>query len=105
MSRSIIQERKECFICRALSDGIGEVKSEGLERHHIMFGYSSKDRDYSEHFGLWVWLCHEHHREGELSPHKSKRTNIALRKVAQAAFEQKHSHEEWMRIFRVNYRE
>lgn len=105
MSRSIIQDKKECFICRALSDGIGEVKSEGLERHHIMFGYSSKDRDYSEHFGLWVWLCPAHHKTDELAPHVSKRTNIALRKVAQAAFEQKHSHEEWMRIFRVNYRE
>lgn len=108
MSASIIQDTRECYIRRAfanLENYCGPLSDEGLERHHIMFGYSSKDRIYSEHFGLWVYLCPEHHRTGDVAPHQSKGTDNTLRRIAQTAFERKYSHEYWMQIFRKNYLE
>ena len=114
MSASIVQVSgtKECFLCRALkneqSDTLAELSDQGLERHHIMFGYSSNDRNYSERYGLWVWLCPYHHREAPESVHKSKKTNLALRRIAQMVFEMEYGTDgrlEWMRLFRRNYLE
>lgn len=106
MSKSIIQKRKECYICRAfanLNNYGGDLASIGLEKHHIIFGFSSKNRDNSEKYGLWVWLCPLHHRIDDISPHKSMITNIAMRRIAQKAFEQEHTHAEWMHMFGRNY--
>jgi hypothetical protein len=51
MTKSIIQQTKEvCFICGA-STSI---------RHHIYHGTGL--RQVSEREGLWVYLCHDHHR-------------------------------------------
>ena len=106
MSRSIIQEKKECYICRAfmnLENDMRELPEKGLEKHHIMFGFSSHNRKLSEKYGLWVWLCPKHHKWDDISPHKSKITNIATRRIAQRAFELKYSHEKWMELFGKNY--
>lgn len=106
MSKSIIQDKKECYICRAflnLENDTSELPEYGLERHHIMFGYSSKNRKLSEKYGLWVWLCPKHHKWDEISPHKSKVTNIAMRRIAQRAFEQKFPKSKWMELFGKNY--
>ena len=106
MSRSIIQEKKECYICRAfmnLENDMRELPEKGNEKHHIMFGFSSKNRKLSEKYGLWVWLCPKHHKWDDISPHKSKITNIAMRRIAQRAFELKYSHEKWMELFEKNY--
>ena len=106
MSKSIIQEKKECYICRAfmnLENDMRELPEKGLEKHHIMFGFSSNNRKLSEKYGLWVWLCPKHHKWDDISPHKSKITNIATRRIAQRAFELKYSHEKWMELFGKNY--
>ena len=106
MSKSIIQEKKECYICRAfmnLENDMRELPEKGLEKHHIMFGFSNKNRKLSEKYGLWVWLCPKHHKWDDISPHKSKITNIATRRIAQRAFELKYSHEKWMELFGKNY--
>ena len=51
MSKSIISNEKRCFRCGTTI---------WLERHHIFGGAMRKK---SEHFGLWVYLCHRHHNE------------------------------------------
>lgn len=48
---SIMQNKKECFICQSQIN---------LEEHHIFFG--NANRRLSEQDGLKVWLCVEHHR-------------------------------------------
>ena len=49
--KSIIQNKKRCFICE---------RETGLEEHHVFFG--TANRKLSEKDGLKVWLCYEHHR-------------------------------------------
>lgn len=71
-----------------------------LERHHVLGGVAN--RPLSEKFGLWVWLCHEHHT-GNAGAQYDREKGDALKQLAQIAFEGKHSHDEWMQVFRKNY--
>ena len=93
MSESIICNEKVCFRC-------GTTK--GLHRHHIISG--SAFRKKSEKYGLWVYLCVEHHT-GDTGVHslKGMSYNYYLRKIAQERFEMTHTHEEWMKEFKRNY--
>lgn len=72
----------------------------GLELHHVMSG--TANRKLSEQNGLTVWLCREHHT-GDSGVHKNREKADALKGLAQIAFEARHSHDEWMQIFRKNY--
>lgn len=47
MSKSILQDEKECYIT-----GL----KEGLHKHHI---YPGANRKNSEKYGFWVWLSPE----------------------------------------------
>ena len=49
--RSIMQTRKECYVCYDTSN---------LEIHHSLYG--TANRKLAEKDGLKVWLCAEHHR-------------------------------------------
>lgn len=92
MAKSILQQGDpRCFFCGSQLD---------LEAHHCFGGVAN--RKLSEKYGLKVWLCAYHHR-GTEGVHSSYEANKKLKQIAQEAFEQKHSHEEWMRIFRKNY--
>ena len=79
MMESIMQDIKECFLCREEmieNNNFKRLPSSDLECHHIMHG--TANRKISEHYGLKVWLC-------------------------QKRFEQIFSHEEWMNLFMKNY--
>ena len=56
----------------------------------------------SEKYGLWVWLCHEDHT-GRDGAQYNREKGDALKQLAQIAFEARHSHDEWMQVFRKNY--
>lgn len=57
MAKSILQARRECYICREMYC----IKNErDLERHHVFGGPL---RPISEQYGLTVYLCRRHHRE------------------------------------------
>ena len=86
-----MQHAKICFFCGRVTD---------LERHHVLGGVAN--RPLSEKFGLWVWLCPECHRDSHGAQYDRKK-NRKLKELAQIAFEARHSHEEWMQIFRKNY--
>ena len=76
MSRSIMQDRKECYLCRKKieDEGItGRPKDVPLEEHHVMHG--TANRRLSEHYGLKVWLCAEHHRTGKKAVHNCRETD------------------------------
>ena len=88
---SILQDDKVCYLCG---------KQYGLECHHIFAGVAN--RRISEKHGLKVWLCAACHRGTEGAQY-SKETNLRLKQEAQAAFEQTHSHGEWMALIRKNY--
>lgn len=95
---SIIQEKKECYICG--DSGIEDMC--GLEEHHIFGG---SNRKWSEKYGLKVYLCGEKcHRNGPQAVHRNKETNCRIKKAGQRAFEEHFgTREEFMKIFGRNY--
>ena len=52
MSESIMQTRRECYVCR-MKYGVETVKD--LEEHHVLNGPL---RPVAEQYGLKVYLCH-----------------------------------------------
>ena len=92
-SKSILQQGDpRCFFCGRLN---------GLERHHVLGGVAN--RPLSEKYGLWVWCCDFHHRDPKEGVQYNREKGDALKRLAQINFEGKHSHDEWMEIFRKNY--
>ncbi|WP_367567782.1 phosphoenolpyruvate carboxykinase [Lacrimispora sp.] len=75
--KSVLQDTKECYICRCTSC---------LEDHHIFFGTSNRKR--SEKRGLKVWLCGNHHRNSPDAVHKNRQSDLRLKEMAQAYYEQ-----------------
>ena len=99
---SIIQTEKECFLC---GSRIPTGYWDGLEDHHIFFGYSSNNRDNSEALGLKVWLCGETcHRNGKKSVHKDRETDLLLKRIAQEAYENTYgSRADFIKVFGKSY--
>ena len=91
MSKSLLRDEKECYLCG---------RRTGLERHHIMAG--TANRKLSEKYGLWVWLCHDCHTGQDGAQYDAEKAK-ALKQDAQKAFEKAYGHEDWMRVFRKNY--
>ena len=90
--KSIIQQGEpRCFLCG---------RRVNLERHHILGGVAN--RPLSEKFGLWVWLCHEHHT-GTDGAQYNREKGDSLKRLAQIAFEAKYDRKTWMETFRKNY--
>ncbi len=103
-----MQSTKECYLCRRDAEAMdyhGDLTDKGLDRHHIMYGYGS--RQQSEHWGVWCWLCKKHHNEdhGLFAVHYNRELDRILRRSAEQAFIERHSFEEWMRAFGKNYLE
>lgn len=89
--KSILQDRKECFMC-------GTVLN--LEKHHVLFG--SAMRRIADKLGLTIWLCSEHHR-GKYGPHQNRDTDLRLKRFAQSCYEDKHDRFDWMAKVGRNY--
>lgn len=58
MSKSIMQTKKECYVCGTTFN---------LHSHHVLFG--TANRKLAEQDGLKVYLCWEHH-EGTNGVHR-----------------------------------
>lgn len=101
MSKSIMQDKSggECYLCNMLL-GI-DTPAPTREEHHVMYG--TANRKLSEHYGLKVYLCPYHHRNGPQAAHKCRQTDILLKQAAQRVFERKYSPEKWMEVFGKNY--
>ena len=89
--KSIVQDDlTRCFIC-------GRT---GVEIHHVMSGVAN--RPLSTKYKLLVALCPAHHR-GKNGVHQDYSLNVFVKQCAQSAFEKKHGHEIWMKLFQKNY--
>lgn len=91
MAKSILQDKSggECYLCNILL-GI-DTPVPIREEHHVMHG--TANRKLSEHYGLKVYLCPYHHRNGPQAAHRCRQTDILLKQTAQRAFERKYSPE------------
>ena len=88
---SIIQTRKECFMCRT---------TQNLHCHHVFGG---PNRKWSEKYGLKIWLCAKHHNMSDAGIHFNKALDLQVKQIAQREFEDTYTREEFMRIFGKNY--
>lgn len=88
----LTNDMKHCFLCNRIL--------EHINRHEIFFG---RNRLKSMEYGLVVYLCDDCHTISDLSVHNNYFTDLKLKQLGQAAFEKKHSHEDFMRIFGKNY--
>ena len=79
-------------------------------KHHIFGG---ANRKLSEQYGLWVYLCPEHHNMSNHSVHRDRKIMEKYHTLGQKAFEKKFMHDkmasedeartEFMRIFGRSY--
>ena len=98
MSKSIIQENKECYLCRYLYDFENQMN---LQEHHCIHG--TANRALSELYGLKVYLCINHYTAGISAVHKDRSMDLILIKQAQKKFEELYGHNKFMEVFKKNY--
>lgn len=79
MSRSLISNEHECYVCGQVYD---------LHRHHIFYG--TANRRLSENYGCWCWLCGWHHNLSDVGVHFNKKLDLRLKKVCQEAWEREY---------------
>lgn len=101
MAKSIMHNKQDgtCYLCMKLHQDYD--RRTGLEEHHAIMG--NPGRKLSEHYGLKVYLCVQHHREGREAVHNNAENQRILMEAAQKAFEKKYSYEKWMEVFGRNY--
>ncbi len=92
--KSIIQDRKECYVTGSTPD---------LHEHHIFFGTGS--RRLSEKYGLKVWLRPDWHNASDYGVHSDKDFEIKLKQMAQKKAMEHYgwSVEDFIKIFGRNY--
>lgn len=76
------------------------VSISGYHKHHVFEG---RNRQNSEKYGLYIWLPPELHNMSNKGIHFNKSFDIAVKKIAQQAFEEKYKDLEFIKIFRRNY--
>lgn len=101
MSKSIIHNRDDgtCYLCMLLRGDYD--RRVYLEEHHAIPGNPGKK--LSERYGLKVYLCVPHHREGPEAVHNNAANMRLVQQAAQRAFEQKYFHRKWMDVFGRSY--
>lgn len=87
MSKSIMHNKQDgtCYLCIMLNRDYD--RRYNLEEHHVIEG--NPGRKLSEHYGLKVYLCMEHHRTSKEAVHKNEENRRKLERAAQEAFEKK----------------
>lgn len=89
--KSILSNERECYVCHTPLN---------LHKHHIFFG---PNRQNSEKYGCWVYLCAWHHNMSNVGVHFNRLLDVELKREAQQKFEELHSHGEFMEVFGKNW--
>ena len=90
--QSIVQDKKECLVCKTES---------GLHKHHVFFGRGL--REISDRHGFWVYLCGRHHNLSNEGVHFNKELDIEIKKLTQHVYEKTYTREEFMRLVGMNF--
>lgn len=91
----ITEDMEHCYLCQKM------MKKHEVNKHEVFFG--TGNRIQSMKYGLIVPLCNNCHTIDNLSVHNNYFTDIKLKQLGQKIFEERYSHEEFMRIFKKNY--
>lgn len=84
---SLISKQPRCYVCG---------REDRIELHHI-FGHEL--RRLSEHYGLTVMLCPEHHRGKDGVHGRNGDLDRHLRRLAESLFTELYGHDLFMRLF------
>lgn len=87
-----------CFLCLNVD---GNYNFKDLEEHHIFFGRGK--RELADEDGLTVQLCIEHHRTGKEAVHKNRTSDLLLKVIGQAKYEETHTREEFIKRYGKSY--
>ena len=90
MSKSIMQDEKECFVSGYPFE---------LDKHHV---YHGPRRSAAERSGCWCWLRHDIHMDLH---NGNTKLDKALKAECQVRFEKKHGHKKFIEVFGKNYME
>lgn len=98
--KSILHNKEDstCYLCMLL-DG-NDRPHAWLHEHHIFGG---PNRDFSEAYGLKVYLCVEHHETGKMAAHRCQETQDLLHKIGQREFEEHYPDKNFREIFGKEY--
>lgn len=88
----IVENFNSCIICGSMR---------GIHKHEAFFG--TANRKLSIKYGLVVPLCYNCHTGSNIAVHRNYFADIKIKQIAQKAFEEKYSHEEFMKVFKKNY--
>ena len=97
-----IMQRKEdeyCYLCALLENNWRPCGYR--EEHHVFF--SAHQRQLSEEYGLKVYLCLQHHREGPMAAHQNQKVRRLLEAQGQQAFKERYGHKKFIEVFGQNY--
>ena len=82
-----------------------DMNPKPTEEHHAIFGGTSGRKQLSEKYGLKVYLCINHHREGPEAVHRNHINARIVQADAQRAFEREYPSLDFLKIFGMNYKE
>ncbi len=91
--KSILQDRKECFVTG---------RTEALHKHHVFEGTANRRK--SEKWGLYIWLIPEFHT-GPRGIHFDFNFDLRIKKYAQQRFVDRWGYGKWMDEFHKDYSE
>lgn len=77
MSKSILQDKKECYITKSTNN---------LHKHHIFGG--TANRKLSEEDGMWIWLRADWHNLSDYGVHFNKELDLKLKRIAQKRWQE-----------------
>lgn len=92
MSKSIIKNKKECYITGSIAN---------LHKHHIFEG--TANRKLSEKYGLWVYLRADWHDMSDYGVHFNKELDLKLKIIAQRRFKEEYPQLDFIKVFGRNY--
>lgn len=98
MVKSILQDDKECYLCRKYFDTCNDV---GLHLHHIYGGWGN--RRISDRENFVIYLCPYHHNCSHNGVHFRHDVDLMIKQECQRKFEETHSREEFMALIGRNY--
>lgn len=79
---------EHCYLCGG----------DPVQMHHVFGAYN---RDHATEDGLYIGLCWQCHTK--VHTERSQRLNYQLKQIGQRAYEEIHSHDEFMKRYGKNY--
>ena len=88
---------------KSLSISRGAIPALRRGPRHLIMYYNLLLRKLAEQYGLCIWCFDYHHLDPKEGVQYNRAKADSLKRLAQIAFEARHSHKEWMQTFRKNY--